>query len=139
MTAKPVGAGIDRWTGRPIAGWGHVILSLEAIFSTPFGSRVMRRWIGSVIPNLLGENLVPETLLNFFTALFAAIAFEPRFALTRIAVLSEADELRTGQLRLELQGVYRPRAHLGDFTVDGPRRIVLFANEDGLVTAENPL
>jgi phage baseplate assembly protein W len=139
MAAKPVGAGLDRWTGRPIAGWGHVVLSLEAIFSTPFGSRVMRRWIGSLVPNLLGENLVPETLLNFFTALFAALTFEPRFALTRIAVLSEADELRTGRLRLELQGVYRPRAHLGDFTVDRPRRIILFANEDGLVTIENPL
>src|SRR5882724_9472108 len=109
--ANPVGSGVDRHTGRPVSGWSHVILSLEAIFTTPFGSRVMRRWLGSLIPHMLGENLVPQTLLRFFTALFAALAFEPRFALTKINILSQPDELRQGRLRLELLGVYRPRAH----------------------------
>ena len=52
--AKPVGSGVDRWTGRPVSGWAHVVLCLEAIFTTPFGSRVMRRWVGSLIPHLLG-------------------------------------------------------------------------------------
>jgi len=137
--ANPVGSGVDRHTGRPVAGWSHVVLSLEAIFATPFGARVMRRWVGSLIPAMLGENLVPETLLRFFTALFAALAFEPRFALTKIAVLSNADELRTGRLRIELQGAYRPRAHLGDFTVEGPRRVTLFTNDDGRVAVEQPL
>lgn len=128
--ASPVGSGISRHTGRPVHGWEHVVLCLEAIFSTPFGSRVMRRWIGSLIPHMLGENLVPETLLKFFTALYASLVFEPRFALDQINVLSNADELRSGRLTLELVGQYRPRAHLGDFTVEGPRRVLMMGASD---------
>lgn len=134
--ANPVGSGVDRWTGRPVSGWAHVVLSIEAILSTPFGSRVMRRWVGSLIPQMLGENLVPETLLRFFTALYAALAFEPRFALTKIDILSSVDELRAGRLRMELQGVYRPRAHLGDYTVEGPRSVTLGANPEGVIVIE---
>lgn len=134
--AKPVGSGVDRWTGRPVSGWAHVVLCLEAIFSTPFGARVMRRWIGSLIPNLLGENIEPRVLLRFFTAVYAALVFEPRFALAKINVLSGPDELRTGRLRLELVGYYRPRAHLGDFTVEGGRKVVLTANDNGVTVRE---
>jgi phage baseplate assembly protein W len=133
---NPVGSGVDRHTGRPVSGWAHVMLSLEAIFSTPFGSRVMRRWTGSLIPSLLGENLTPQTLLRLFTALYVSLAFEPRFVLTKINILSAADELRAGRLRIELQGAYRPRAHLGDFTVEGPRRVVLGANDGAFVIIE---
>lgn len=128
--ASPVGSGISRHTGRPVHGWEHVVLCLEAIFSTPFGARVMRRWIGSLIPAMLGENLVPETLLRFFTALYASLVFEPRFLLGQINILSDADELRAGRLRLELLGLYRPRAHLGDFTVEGPRSVVIAGASD---------
>lgn len=128
--AKPVGAGVDRYTGQPLDGWPHVLQSLGVIFTTTFGSRVMRRWFGSLLPNLLGENLVPATLLRYATALFAALAFEPRFSVTCITVLSGPDELRTGRLRVELEGVYRPRAHLGDFTAEGARRAVFGATED---------
>lgn len=133
--ANPVGSGVDRWTGRPVAGWEHTVLCIEAIFSTPFGSRVMRRWIGSLIPAMLGENLVPSTVLRFFTAIFAALVYEPRFALVKINILSTPDELREGKLRLELEGQYRPRAHLGDFTVEGPRSVLIYANDNGRVTA----
>ena len=128
--ASPVGSGISRHTGRPVHGWEHVVLCLEAIFSTPFGSRVMRRWIGSLIPKMLGENLDPQTLLKFFTALYASLGFEPRFSLEQINILSNPDELRTGRLTLELVGLYRPRAHLGDFTVEGPRSITLLGALD---------
>lgn len=123
--AKPVGAGIDRETGQPIAGWPHVAQSIGVIFTTNFGARVTRRWFGSLIPSLLGENLTPRTTLRFFTALYASLEFEPRFALTRIRVLSSPDDLRSGRLRIEMEGMYRPRAHLGDFTVEGARRLVI--------------
>jgi phage baseplate assembly protein W len=137
--ANPVGAGVDRHTGKPVAGWAHVVLSLEAIFTTPFGSRVMRRWIGSLIPLMLGQNLVPDTLLRFFTALYAALAYEPRFALTKINILSTADELRQGRLRIELQGVYRPRAHLGDFRAEGPKRLALVGGSRDMPVTVPPL
>jgi len=128
--ATNAGTGLDRWTGRPVSGWDHVVLCLQAIFSTPFGARVMRRWFGSLIPNMLGKNIEPNTLLRFFTALYAALNFEPRFALTKINILSTPDDLRAGMLRLELVGQYRPRAHLGDFTVEGGKRLVLAANDN---------
>ena len=129
--ASPVGSGISRHTGRPVHGWEHVVLCLEAIFTTPFGSRVMRRWIGSLVPHMLGENLVPSTMLKFFTALYAALVFEPRFHLEQINIVSSADELRQGRLQIELLGLYRPRAHLGDFTVEGPRVITVMGATDG--------
>lgn len=135
--ANPVGSGVNRWTGRPVSGWEHTVLCLEAIFTTAFGTRVMRRWIGSLIPNMLGENLVPETVLRFFTAIFAALVFEPRFVLVKINILSSADELRTGKLRLELEGQYRPRAHLGDFSTEGPRRVIISANDNERVTVRD--
>ncbi len=131
---KPVGSGVDRLTGLPLSGWPHVVQCLGVIFTTTFGSRVMRRWFGSLIPNLLGENLSPLTLLRYKTALFAALAFEPRFAITRINIRSGSDELRSGRLRVELEGQYRPRAHLGDFTVEGARKAILGATDDRTTT-----
>lgn len=128
-----VGSGVDRWTGKPVSGWQHVLLSLECIFTTSFGTRVLRRWFGSLIPDMLGENLDPSTMLRFFTALYAALAQEPRFALTKVQVLSDADELRTGKLRIYLDGVYRPRAHLGDFTTEGARRVVISSDGERLI------
>ncbi|RWX72591.1 GPW/gp25 family protein [Mesorhizobium sp. M2A.F.Ca.ET.039.01.1.1] len=124
--ASAVGTGIDRETGLPLSGWPHVEQSIRVIFTTYFGTRVMRRWFGSLVPALLGENINPSTLLRFFTAIYAGLSFEPRFALTRIQVLSEADELRSGKLRLEIEGQYRPRGHLGDFTTDRTARMILF-------------
>lgn len=127
-----VGAGVDRHTGKPVSGWAHVVLCLECIFTTAFGSRVLRRWFGSLVPKVLGENIDPSTMLQFFTALYAALAFEPRFTVSNIQVLSTADELRAGKLRLYLVGVYRPRALLGDFTPAGQQRVLVTASGNQL-------
>ena len=43
---------------------------------------------------------------------------------------------RDGQLHVFLEGEYRPRAILGDFTVEGARRIDAYANPDGLLIEE---
>lgn len=124
--ANPVGAGVDRVTGLPLAGWPHVEQSIRVIFATAFGARVMRRWFGSLIIPLLGrENIEPTALIRYFTAIYAALTFEPRFALTQIRVLSASGEVRGGKLRLELVGHYRPRAHLGDFTIERPTQMTI--------------
>ena len=52
------GTGIDRHTGHPLAGFAHVQQSLEVIFTTHFGERVLRRWFGSFVPKLFGEPMV---------------------------------------------------------------------------------
>lgn len=112
---------LDRHTGGNVAGWASVIQSLEVIFTTRFGERVMREWFGSAVPKLLGENMNTQTIVPFFSAVGSAIdQWEPRFRLTQIVPLSVG---RDGRFEVELQGEYRPRALVGDFTAEGQRRI----------------
>ena len=118
-----VSQGLDRHTGQRLDGWPHVVQSLGVIFSTRFGERVQREWVGSMVPPMLGRNMVPSTVLRTMTAIYAAIeAFEPRYKITQIRPTSVT---RLGALGLDIEGQYRPRAHLGDFTVEGPRRVTV--------------
>ena len=121
--------GLNRITGHPLTGWAHVQQSLHVIFSTRFGERIMRRNFGSSVPALLGNNLIPETLLRFYTAIIIAIElFEPRYKVTQISyppAQNSADLLKQGQLGLRIQGVYRPNALNGDFTVATAQEIRL--------------
>lgn len=116
-----VGAGMDAETGKTLYGWPHVMQSLGKIFTTTFGERVMREYLGSLVPVILGRNMLPSEVLPFWAAIWTAIdMFEPRFKVTAI-VPTEAS--RSGQLGLTIVGQYRPRAHLGDFEVEGERRL----------------
>ena len=118
-----VSQGLDRHTGQRLDGWPHVVQSLGVIFSTRFGERVQREWVGSMVPPMLGRNMVPSTVLRTMTAIYAAIeAFEPRYKITQIRPTSVT---RLGALGLVIEGQYRPRAHLGDFTAEGPRRVTI--------------
>lgn len=122
------GTGIDRETGKVITGWPHVVQSLGVIFTTGYGERVMREWFGSYVPYLLGQNLVPSTVVKFYVGLWTAIdAFEPRYRVTQFRPL---EVTRLGQIRLEMEGEYRPRGHLGDFSVEGARKVSLTATQD---------
>lgn len=133
--AIKVGAGVDRLTGRPLDGYAHAVQSLGVIFTTGFGSRVMRRWFGSLIPEMLGRSLTPDTLVRVFTALYVAMAFEPRLALKKVNVLASPETvhaaLRAGRIDIELEIEYRPRAHLGDLTPEGGMRRVVLATSGG--------
>ena len=126
--------GIDAATGSIVTGWEHVIQSLRDIFDTRFGSRIMREWYGSFVPNLLGRLITPNEVTPYFAAITSAIEqWEPRFRVTRIEVVKVT---RDGQLHVFLEGEYRPRATLGDFTVEGARRLDAYANPDGLLIEE---
>lgn len=116
------GVGMNRYTGARLDGWPHVAQSLGDIFTTRFGERVMRRYYGSLVPRLLGENMVPETFVRFFAAVGVALEQEPRVRLIQVTPLSVARNGRAG-VRMELE--YRPRGHLGDFTPDGRKRVAL--------------
>ncbi len=128
MRVAPLpGTGIDRHTGKVVSGWAHVEQSLFVIFTTYFGERVMRRWFGSFVPKLLGENMVPSTILRFWTAICVAIdLWEPRYRVTQIVPAGSPEEMRTGSIKFEVRGVYMPRGHLGDKTPEpGPRSITV--------------
>lgn len=112
--------GMDRSTGRILTDFAHTAQSVGDIFSTDFGERVLRRFYGSDIPRLLGENMVPETFLRFFSAFGTAMLQEPRLLLLRVQPLSVS---RDGKAGFRLVFEYRPRGHLGDFTPAGKRFI----------------
>ncbi len=134
-------AGIDRNTGRLLEGWPHVVQSILVIITTGCGERMLRRWFGSAVPQLPGENLTTPTVVRFFAALIAALEVrevdtglprEPRFKIIKITP-KRVD--RSGELRLEVLGVYLPRGHLGDFTPEDMRTIVLAPSAAGSLQA----
>lgn len=121
----PVRVGVDRNTGRVITGWKHVYQSITVIFLTRFHERVLRRWVGSFVPHILGENAVERTITRFYWAIAASLdLWEPNFSIKRIRVanradgreLTSSDELRQGSLQTSNEGIYKPRGHLGDPT-----------------------
>ena len=126
--------GFNAETGSILTGWPHVIQSLRDIFDTRFGTRIMREWYGSFVPNLLGRLITPDEVVPYFAAITSAIEqWEPRFRVTQITVVKVT---RDGQLHVYLDGEYRPRAVYGDFTPAGARRLDVYANPDGLLLAE---
>lgn len=126
--------GLNAATGGVLQGWPHVVQSLQDIFTTRFGSRVMREWYGSFVPHLMGRTISPNEVTPFFAAVTSAIEqWEPRYRITRIQVV---DITRDGQLHVFLEGEYRPRATLGDFTVEGARRIDAYATPDAVLIEE---
>lgn len=129
-------AGMDRETGRVLAGWPHVVQSVGVILTTPVGQRVMREWFGSPVPALLGENLTPQTIWRFVQAVVVALElYEPRFKVRRVNVGGNAESIRGGEFNLTILGDYRPRALQGDFTVEDRPSIFLSSNSTGVSVA----
>lgn len=129
-------AGMDRTTGRVLAGWPHVVQSIEVILSTPVGQRIMREWFGSPVPALLGENIAPRTFLRFVHAVVVAVElFEPRFKVRRAAIYGTAEAVRMGAVSFALYGDYRPRALQGDFTVESARSVIIGSESAGVSVA----
>lgn len=102
--------GLNAATGGVLQGWPHLVQSLQDIFTTRFGSRVMREWYGSFVPHLMGRTISPNEVTPFFAAVKSAIEqWEPRYRITRIQVV---DVTRDGQLHVFLEGEYRPTRYL---------------------------
>ena len=122
--------GIDRRTGEVITGWAHVVQSFEVIFTTAYFSRVMRPYVGSLGLRLFGELANPRTAQRFrFAVALGLTLFEPRFTPTQIR---QTDLDRTGATNWIIEGIYRPRGHLGDPTPADRRSLTLITTGDGL-------
>lgn len=120
MASIPVdpSVGINADTGGTIAGWEHVLQSLQDIFTTNFGTRVMREFYGSFVPAMLGRANInrPEGALFMSAMATAILQWEPRFHVTAIRL---EDAGRDGALSVVIEGEYRPRATYGDLSADG--------------------
>jgi len=123
VVLNPVRIGMDRYTGKMMTGWDHVIQSMLLIFSTRYHERVLRRWCGSFVPHLIGQNATETTITRFYWAIATGIdLWEPNYRIQRVRVgqradgtsLTSTEELRTGHLVTAMEGVYRPRGHLGN-------------------------
>lgn len=134
IVLAPVRVGMNRRTGKIMVGWDHVVQSMEMIFATRFHERVLRRWVGSFVPHLLGESAIDRTITRFYWAIMVSLElWEPNYRLYRVLVktrddgssLTSPEELRLGHVTFENQGVYLPRAHLGDPTPEARQRFGL--------------
>jgi phage baseplate assembly protein W len=95
--------------------WRHVVQSLIDLFTTPIGTRVMRRDYGSDIPKLIDRPSGRDVVLEVTMAAGEAIEkWEPRFRLEGVGVTEAGPD---GRFRIDIVGTYYPRGHLGDYTV----------------------
>ena len=113
--------GLNAETGGTITGWGHVLQSLQDIFTTNFGARIMREHYGSFVPILLGRATINRTEAPLFLSAVATaiLQWEPRYHITAIRV----DEVsRDGTIGIVIEGEFSPRATYGDLTAAGGKR-----------------
>lgn len=106
--------GMDRRTGLPISGVGHLRQSIEDILTTPLGSRLMRPEYGSTIRRFV-DLPVSEGWKSAVQAEAARALkrWEPRLDLTRVQVLSVLD----GRITFRLSGTYKGDSELLEVTV----------------------
>ena len=131
-------SGIDRRTGKPLTGFAHVRQSLGVIFETPPGTRVLARDFGLPWHSIIGKLARRRAVLRFWTlvAILTSIE-EPRFPIRRfIPGANDVDKFRAGDVAFIMEGEYRPRAHLGDMSVESIRQVGLADTGNGLKIAE---
>lgn len=142
--AAPVRVGVDNRTGKILIGWGHVLQSLDRLFATRFHERVLRRWVGSFVPHLLGENATRSDIVRYFSAINTAVdLWEPCYSIEYIRVCDQkgsltniesvANRLRLGQIAFRTDGFYMPRGHLGDRTIESRRSVVFVGTGTGVI------
>ncbi|WEJ33864.1 GPW/gp25 family protein [Devosia sp. SD17-2] len=113
---------LDRYTGEVIDNYASARQSVEIIFTTRIGELVMLRQFGGGLVELLGRLMVPRLFTAFRLLMAASIdLWEPRFRVRRIELSGTVDEVRLGHAGFAIEVDWRPRAHLGDPTVEGVR------------------
>ncbi len=113
---------VDRNTGLVIENYASALQSVEVIFSTAIGERLMRRHFAAGLVELLGRAVTPPLFAAWQTLIAVGIdLWEPRFRVRGVYVGGSADTLRLGHASVRIEVDWRPRGHLGDFSVEGVR------------------
>lgn len=83
--------GMDAKTGRRLSGVAHIEQSLGKAFTTPLRSRVMRRLVGSIIPDLIDQPLNGKTRMLVMAASVMVVSrWEPRVTPTSVQLSMDA-------------------------------------------------
>ena len=115
-------AGIDSRTGKPLSGLPHLAQSLEKIWMTRRGERVMRLDFGSDLRGLLSEDLTPALALEIYNELAVAVErWEPEYRIDSMQFVSLTQD---GALGLRHSGLYFPEGRFGNYTVAVPLNAV---------------
>ncbi|WEK04563.1 MAG: GPW/gp25 family protein [Candidatus Devosia phytovorans] len=119
-------SGVDRRTGKLISNYEHALQSVEVIFTTRIGERVMRRHFGAGMVELLGRAMTPKLFAAWQLLLAVGIdLWEPRFRVRGVYVSATPTDLRLGRAGVRIEVDYRPRALSGDFSVEGVRSFTI--------------
>jgi len=111
-------SGVDRRSGRILTGWPHCAQSLEQIWMTMPGERLMRLGFGTDLRQHLAKDLTPTTALEIYSTLVqSAHTYEPEY---RIASLQLVKLAADGTLRLRHSGTYYPEGRLGNYAIAVP-------------------
>lgn len=139
----PVRVGVDRKTGKMLMGEKHEDQSIGAIFTTRYHDRVLRRWVGSFVPHLLGETISERLLGRFFWAVIVSLdLWEPNYKVQRVLLsdrpdgtaMTTAKSIRSGNVAFRADGVRVPRGHLGDHSEEVRRGIGISGGRNWSVT-----
>ena len=115
-------SGVDRHTDKLIDAYSSALQSVEVIFTTRIGERVMRRHFGAGLAELLGRAITPRLFSAWQTLIAVGIdLWEPRFRVRHVSVLGSADAIRMGRATVRVEVDWRPWALAGNLTVAGTR------------------
>lgn len=82
-------SGMDRHTGRSLAGWPHIRQSITDLLTTRIGTRVHRRAYGSDGVTLIDRPSSAETVLDRFVSIAVALdRWERRVTLRGFGLVS---------------------------------------------------
>jgi phage baseplate assembly protein W len=107
--------GLCARSGKLLSGWAYVEQYIEKVITTRIGTRVMRRHLGTDVPDAQDAPGSQTVILQVFRSIAEALEkYVPWYALREITL---ADAGRDGAYLFLLTGTYYPNAHKGDFSV----------------------
>jgi phage baseplate assembly protein W len=99
--------GMDRNTGKPLAGMAHLRQSIQDILTTTVGERLICRDYGAKVFAYVDQPLNDSRTLEIMAAVANALHdFEPRIQLTKVGIHKTV----TCHLTLQLEGNYENQA-----------------------------
>lgn len=110
--------GISRTTGEVLVGWPHLVQSLDVIWMTRIGERVMRLLFGSNMRGFLAEDIEPALALEIYDELATAVhRHEPEYRVTRFQFVRLTE---SGMLGLQHGGLYFPEGRFNNYDIAVP-------------------